>query len=140
MMTAHTIAVVIAGGVTLGVIVWILSKIGKALIQIAEMLAAAALVFATVWLLIRALVWAIRQAMTHWRTSLTVMAILVWWHGWGAQSLALTVGVVTLGLSVWRLVDLVSFDPWVGRHLRAWWLRWTLYAPKLPRWLHASAG
>jgi DNA segregation ATPase FtsK/SpoIIIE, S-DNA-T family len=136
-MTSYTIAVVIAGGVTLGVLVWILSHIGKALIQIAEALAAAALVFATIWLLIKALVWAIRQAMTHWRTSLTVVAVLAWWHWWGGLSLAITVGVVTVGLSVWRLVDLGSFDPWVGRHLRAWWLRWTLYAPKLPGWLHA---
>ncbi len=137
MMTAHTIAVVIAGGVTLGLVVWVLSRIGKALIQLAEALAAAALVFATVWLVIKAGVWAIRQAVTHWRTSLTVMVILVWWHWWGALSLAITVGVVTVGLVVWRWVALVSFDPWVGRHLRAWWLRWTLYAPKLPGWLHA---
>lgn len=33
-MTAHLIAVVIAGGVALGVVVWVLAKIGKALIQI----------------------------------------------------------------------------------------------------------
>jgi S-DNA-T family DNA segregation ATPase FtsK/SpoIIIE len=31
----------------------------------------------------------------------------------------------------------VSFDAWAGRHLRAWWLRWTVYAPKLPNWLQA---
>jgi DNA segregation ATPase FtsK/SpoIIIE, S-DNA-T family len=35
------------------------------------------------------------------------------------------------------VVDLASFDAWVGRHLRAWWLRWTVYSPKLPQWLHA---
>jgi S-DNA-T family DNA segregation ATPase FtsK/SpoIIIE len=29
------------------------------------------------------------------------------------------------------------FDAWAGRHLRAWWLRWTVYTPKLPDWLHA---
>jgi len=40
-------------------------------------------------------------------------------------------------LTGWRLVDLVSFDAWAGRHLRAWWLRWTVYTPKLPGWLHA---
>ncbi len=40
-------------------------------------------------------------------------------------------------LTGWRLIDLSSFDAWVGRHLRAWWLRWTVYAPKLPQWLHA---
>jgi DNA segregation ATPase FtsK/SpoIIIE, S-DNA-T family len=136
-MTVHLIAVVIAGGVALGLLVWVLAKIGKALIQIMEVVAAAALVFATVWLLIKALVWAIRQAVIHWRTSLTVVAVLAWWQWWGALSLAITGAVVTLVLSVWRWVDGVSFDPWVGRHLRAWWLRWTLYAPKLPAWLHA---
>jgi DNA segregation ATPase FtsK/SpoIIIE, S-DNA-T family len=35
------------------------------------------------------------------------------------------------------LIDVVSCDGWVGRHLRAWWLRWTIYALKLPEWLHA---
>jgi DNA segregation ATPase FtsK/SpoIIIE, S-DNA-T family len=45
--------------------------------------------------------------------------------------------VTAVVLGVWRLVDLVSFDGWVGRWLRAWWQRWTVYAPKLPGWLHA---
>jgi len=40
-------------------------------------------------------------------------------------------------LAGWRLVNLRSFDAWAGRRLRAWWLRWTVYAPKLPDWLHA---
>jgi S-DNA-T family DNA segregation ATPase FtsK/SpoIIIE len=34
---------------------------------------------------------------------------------------------------------LTSFDAWAGRHLRAWWLRWTVYAPKLPGWLDACS-
>jgi S-DNA-T family DNA segregation ATPase FtsK/SpoIIIE len=34
-------------------------------------------------------------------------------------------------------VDVRSFDVGAGRHLRAWWLRWTVYVPKLPDWLHA---
>src|SRR5262249_35606988 len=37
----------------------------------------------------------------------------------------------------WRLFNVRSFDAWAGRHLRAWWLRWAIYAPKLPGWLHA---
>jgi DNA segregation ATPase FtsK/SpoIIIE, S-DNA-T family len=45
--------------------------------------------------------------------------------------------VITLTLAVWRWVDLISFDTWAGRRLRAWWLRWTIYSPKLPDWLHA---
>ena len=48
-----------------------------------------------------------------------------------------TISVIAAGLIDWRVVDLVSFDAWAGRHLRAWWLRWTVYAPKLPEWLQA---
>ena len=131
------IALVLAGGAALGVVVWVLAKLGKALIKIAEALAAAAVVLFAVWLVIKAVVWALRQVLTHWRTSLTVLAMVAWWHWWGGASLALTAGVVAGVLTGWRLVDLASFDAWAGRHLRAWWLRWTVYAPKLPQWLHA---
>jgi S-DNA-T family DNA segregation ATPase FtsK/SpoIIIE len=48
-----------------------------------------------------------------------------------------TAGVVAGVLTAWRLIDLASFDAWAGRHLRAWWLRWTVYSPTLPQWLHA---
>ncbi len=40
-MDVNTVAVVIAGGGALGVLVWVLAKLGKALITIAEALAAA---------------------------------------------------------------------------------------------------
>jgi S-DNA-T family DNA segregation ATPase FtsK/SpoIIIE len=136
-MDAQTVAVVVAGGGALGVVVWVLAKVGKALVTIAEALAAAAVVFFVVWLAIKAVLWALRQTLTHWRTSLTVVALLAWWHWWGWASLAITgAGVVGL-LAGWRLVELRSFDGWAGRHLRTWWLRWTVYATKLPDWLHA---
>jgi S-DNA-T family DNA segregation ATPase FtsK/SpoIIIE len=136
-MDAYLIALVLGGGAVLGVVVWVLAKLGKALIKIAEALAAAAVVLFTVWLVIKALVWALRQVLTHWRTSLTVLTIVAWWHWWGEASLALTVSVGAGMLTAWRLINLASFDVWAGRHLRAWWLRWTVYAPKLPQWLHA---
>jgi S-DNA-T family DNA segregation ATPase FtsK/SpoIIIE len=60
-----------------------------------------------------------------------------WWHWWGWPSLALTTGVVAGVLTGWRLLVLASSDAWAGRHLRAWWQHWTIYAPKLPGWLHA---
>ena len=131
------IAVLIAGGGVLGVVVWALAKVGKALIQIAEALAAAVVVFLTVWLMINAALWALRQVVTHWRTSLTVLVVTAWWHCWGWMPLAITGALVAAVLTGWRLVDVASFDSWAGRHLRAWWLRWTVYAPKLPQWLHA---
>jgi len=79
----------------------------------------------------------VRRVLTHWRTSLTPVVLAAWWHWWGWASLALTVGIVAGALTGWRLVALASFDAWAGRHLRAWWLRWTVYSPKLPDWLHA---
>jgi S-DNA-T family DNA segregation ATPase FtsK/SpoIIIE len=136
-MDAGLIAAVLAGGSLLGVVVWVLAKVGKALVTIAEALAAAAVVIFAVWLAIKAVVWALRQTMTHWRTSLALVSLLSWWHCCGGTSLVLTAGVATAVLAGWRLVDLASFDAWAGRYLRAWWLRWTVYAPKLPEWLHA---
>jgi S-DNA-T family DNA segregation ATPase FtsK/SpoIIIE len=136
-MNAQTIAVTIAGGTALGAVIWVLAKVGKVLIKVAEALAAAAVVFLTIWLAIKALLWALRQTVTHWRTSLTVVGVLAWWHWWGWASLVVT-AAVTAGLLIgWRLVNLASFDAWAGRYLRAWSLRWTVYAPKLPEWLYA---
>ena len=136
-MDAYRIALVIAGAGVLGVVVWVLAKLGKALIKLAEALAAAAVVLVAVWLVLKAVGWALRQTVTHWRTSLTVLALLAWWHWWGSACLVITAGVVASVLTAWLLVDLASFDAWAGRHLRSWWLRWTVYAPKLPDWLHA---
>jgi S-DNA-T family DNA segregation ATPase FtsK/SpoIIIE len=136
-MTMQMIAALIAGGAALGVVVWVLAKIGRALITIAEALAAAAAVFFVLWLLIKSVGWALRQTATHWRTSLAVVGVLAWWQWWGWLSLVATTGVVAGVLTGWRLVDLRSFDAWAGRHLRSWWLRWTVYAPKLPEWLYA---
>src|ERR687894_1113687 len=136
-MDLQMFAALIAGGAALGIVVWVLAKIGRALIKIAEALAAAAAVLFALWLVIKAVVWALRQTLTHWRTSLTVIGVLMWWHWWGWPWLVAVSGVVAGLLSGWRLLDLRSFDSWAGRHLRSWWLRWTIYAPKLPDWLHA---
>jgi S-DNA-T family DNA segregation ATPase FtsK/SpoIIIE len=137
MMDTQTIALMIASGGALGIVVWMLAKIGRALIKIAEALAAAAVVFLALWLMVKATMWALRQTLTYWRTSLTLVAVGAWWHWWGPTSLAITVAVIAGVLVGWRLLDLASFDAWAGRHLRAWWLRWTIYAPKLPHWLRA---
>ena len=107
------IALVLGGGAALGVIVWVLAKLGKALIKIAEALAAAAVVLFVLWLVIKAVAWALRQVLTHWRTSLTVLAMVAWWH-WRWASLVLTAGVVAGVLTGWRLIDLASFDAWAG--------------------------
>jgi S-DNA-T family DNA segregation ATPase FtsK/SpoIIIE len=79
----------------------------------------------------------VRQLLTHWRTSLTALTVTLWWQQWGWLSLLVVLSTLSATLVGWRCVDLVSFDDWVGRWLRAWWQRWTIYAPKLPQWLHA---
>ncbi len=100
-MDVHMITALIAGGGVLGVVVWVLAKVGKTLVKVAEALAAAAVVFLAVWLMAKAVLWALRQVVIHWRTSLAVVAVLAWWHCWGWASLATTGAVVTSGLLVW---------------------------------------
>lgn len=136
-MDAHTLTVLLLGGGALAVVVWALHKVGKALIAIAETVAAAAVVFLALWWLVKAVIWLLKQLVTRWRTTLTVAAVAAWclWLGW--LSLVITLSSVATALVAWRRVDLVSFDHWVGRFLRSWWQRWTVYAPKLPGWLHA---
>jgi S-DNA-T family DNA segregation ATPase FtsK/SpoIIIE len=128
--------VILAAG-ALGVLVWLLAKLGHLFAKIAEAVAAAVVVLVAVWFAVKAVVWTIRQAITHWRTSLTVLAALAWcrWLGW--LSLVITVGSVVVLLLAWWEIDRVSYEKWAGRRLRAWWLRWYLYARKLPGWLHA---
>ena len=136
-MNGYCISLLVFGGVILGVVVWVLAKLGRVLVKVAEALAAAVVVLLGLGLVIKAMWWAIRQALTHRRTSLTVLTVAAWWHWWGWTSLALTAGAVAGALTGWRLIDITSFDAWAGRHMRAWRLRWTVYAPKLPQWLHA---
>ncbi|HEX4702408.1 MAG TPA: FtsK/SpoIIIE domain-containing protein [Pseudonocardiaceae bacterium] len=136
-MSAHMIGVLVLAGGCLAVVVWVLHKIGTALVAVAEAVATVAVVFIAVWWLVKAVIWTVRQIVRHWRTSLVLLAVLVWWHWLGWLSLAASVTGVAVMLGGWRLVDVPSFDRWAGRYLRAWWLRWTLYAPKLPGWLHA---
>jgi S-DNA-T family DNA segregation ATPase FtsK/SpoIIIE len=136
-MNAHSIGVLILAGGILGVTVWLLAKIGHVLAKVVEAAAAVAVLFMALGLVVKAVVWSLRQAVIRWRTTLTVLAVASWCHWLGWVSLVVLVGAVAVSLASWRFADLVSFDRWAGRHLRAWWLRWTLYTRKLPAWLHA---
>jgi DNA segregation ATPase FtsK/SpoIIIE, S-DNA-T family len=135
-MSPHLLGVLVLGGGCAAVVIWVLHKIGKALVAVAEAIATVAVVFVALWWLVKALAWSARQIGRHWRTSLGLLAVLAWWHWLGWLSLAISVVSAAAVLLGW-LVDVVCFDQWAGRHLRAWWLRWTIYAPKLPAWLHA---
>jgi S-DNA-T family DNA segregation ATPase FtsK/SpoIIIE len=117
--------------------VWVLHKVGRAVTGAVEALASVAVVFVTAWLLVKALYWIARQVVRHWRTSLATAAVLVWSYWLGSLSLLVTVAGVTVGLLVWRRVHRESFEPWAGRRIRAWWQRWTVYAPRMPGWLRA---
>jgi hypothetical protein len=108
----------IAAGGVLGVVVWSLAKVGNVLIKVAEALAAAVVVGLAIWLLIKAVWWALHQAVTRWRTSLTVLGVLAWRHWWGWPSLVITAVVVAGMLIGWWLLDVTSFDAWACRYLR----------------------
>ncbi|MFF4597107.1 FtsK/SpoIIIE domain-containing protein [Amycolatopsis sp. NPDC001319] len=127
---------IVALGV-LGLGVWVLHKIGRALATVLEVLAAAAVVFAALWWLCKAAWWVLLQVVTRWRTSLAVVAVIAWCDLLGWMSLVITLGALGLVLGVWRLVGPVSFDQWCWRFLRSWWSRWFVYHRKLPAWLHA---
>jgi S-DNA-T family DNA segregation ATPase FtsK/SpoIIIE len=136
-MGTHSFGVLLFGGVGLAFLVWLLHKLGRALAAIAETLAAAALVFVALWWIFKGGIWLVKQLVIHPRTTVTLVVVIAWWFGLGWLSLVITVGSIVLGLVSWRLVELVSFDQWAGRWLRAWWVRWTIYDPHLPVWLHA---
>ncbi|UOX88539.1 cell division protein FtsK [Amycolatopsis sp. FBCC-B4732] len=128
-------AVVALAGLGLGV--WVLHKIGRALASILEALAAAAVVFVALWWLCKAVVWMLAQVVTRWRTSLALVAVYAWCQLLGWLPLAITLGSVAAVLATWWAIDAVSFDQWCGRFLRSWWARWAVYGRKLPEWLHA---
>jgi S-DNA-T family DNA segregation ATPase FtsK/SpoIIIE len=136
-MNAHSIGMVILILCGLGIVVWLLAKLGHVFAKIAEAVAAAVVLFVALWMAVKAIVWATRQALIHWRTSLTVLAVAAWCHWLGWISLVVLVGGVAVLLVGWWEIDRTSFDRWAGRLLRAWWLRWFLYARKLPGWLRA---
>ncbi|GAA1993456.1 FtsK/SpoIIIE domain-containing protein [Amycolatopsis minnesotensis] len=121
----------------LAVTVWVLHKIGKALAGVLEALAALFVVWLALMAAVRAVVWLGRQLVTRWRTTLALLLGWAWCSFLGWVSLVVTAACVVFPLVVWRAVAPVRFDHWCGRHLRAWWLRWTLYGRKLPAWLRA---
>ncbi len=133
-MTTQTLLIV-AACLVCGL--WLLHRLGRALSGVLEGLAAVAVVFVTVWLGVKAVYWLSRQVVRFWRTSLMALAVLVWWHWLGVLSLVVIAAVAVAGLGLWRLVDRDSFEPWAGRHVRAWWQRWMVYVPRTPRWFRA---
>lgn len=130
-MTTHLVIVLIGLGV--GVLGWVLHKVGTVLKDLLEALAVIAVVFLALFAVIKGIVWVVRTVVRFWRTSLTVAATVVWLHFLGWPSLAATLAVPAAGIAAWwlyawRTGQLATFDAMAGRRLRAWWLRWWLYA------------
>lgn len=121
----------------LGALGWVLHKLGHLLKQLIEALAVIAGVFVAIYLAIRSVYRGGRWVLVHWRSSLTVVAVAGWLYWWGWLSLAITVATLAAGLAIWSRLTMATFEPWVGRHLRAWRLRWLLYARKMPKWFRS---
>ncbi|MBC3191469.1 cell division protein FtsK [Pseudonocardia sp. C8] len=127
--------IVLGGGLALGC--WMLAKIAHAVTKALETLAAIAAVFVALWLAIKGAYLGVRWLVRHPRTVGTSAAVIAWWHWLGWLSLAVTIAAIVAGFGVWRWVSVSSFDVWAGRRIRARWQRWTIYAPRMPRWLRA---
>ncbi len=116
---------------------WVLHTLGRALTKLLEALAAVAVVFVTLWLIVQGAWKTGRWLWRHPRTTLTTAGVGAWWHWWGLPSLGITLAVLAAALGVWRWRWRGSFEQWAGRRLRSWWQRWLVYAPRMPRWLRA---
>jgi S-DNA-T family DNA segregation ATPase FtsK/SpoIIIE len=133
-MSTAQIVLLLAG---VGAALWVLHWVGQMLTKVLEALAAVAVVFVTAWLLVKGAWWVGRRIVRHWRTSTTTVAVLAWCHWLGWLSLLGTLTVVVTGLGCWRWLDRESFESWAGGRIRAWWMRWAVYAPRMPGWLRA---
>lgn len=127
---------VITAGAGVAGVLYVLHKIGVALKNMMEALATLLIVVLALWLTIKITCRVVKWCVVHWRTTITATAVGAWCWYLGWPSLAITAGALVAGLLGWFLVDRNTFDPWAGRYLRSWWMRWTVYAPKLPTWLH----
>jgi DNA segregation ATPase FtsK/SpoIIIE, S-DNA-T family len=136
-MNGQTAVTLLLTGGGIAAVVWVLHKIGKALAAVIEALATLAVVFLAVWLAVKGTFLLIRWAVTHWRTTLGLIVVgaWAWWCGW--LPVVIVKATLAVGLVVWRWRHRASFEAEAGRRLRSWWLRWTVYAPKLPKWLQS---
>jgi DNA segregation ATPase FtsK/SpoIIIE, S-DNA-T family len=136
-MNVQTIGTFVLAGGAVAVVVWLVNKVGRALTAVLEALATVAMVLVALWLLVKAVYWVGKAAVTHWRTTLTVTVVGVWVWWWGWLPVAVLLAAVAVVLVVWWWRHQLSFEAWAGRRLRSWWQRWVVYARKLPRWLRS---
>jgi hypothetical protein len=80
----HTQALILLFA-SLGGLGWALHKIGHYLKQPMEVLATIAVVFSTLWLVIKGLRWTGKTIVNNWRTTLTRITVAAWWRCWSAS-------------------------------------------------------
>ncbi|OLF18925.1 FtsK/SpoIIIE domain-containing protein [Actinophytocola xanthii] len=136
-MNSQTLLQLLAAGGVVAVVVWVLNKIGKALASVLEALATVAMVLVALWLMVKTSYRAVRLVVAHWRTSLCAAFLTAWTWWWGWLPVLVTAVAVVGVLALWRWRHRTSFEARPGRWLRSWWLRWTVYARRLPGWLRA---
>ncbi len=115
-----SIAQFVVLALAVGAGLWALHALGRALTKLLEALAAVAVVFVTLWLIVQGAWKAARWLWRHPRTTLTSTAVGAWWHWWGMPSLAVTAGVLAAALGMWRWRWRTSFEQWAGWRLRSW--------------------
>lgn len=136
-MNAHSLVMLVLIGGGLAVVVSVLRTVGRGLTAVFEALATVATVLVALWWTGKAVVFVVKSAVTHPRTTAGVTLVALWlcWLGW--LSLSVVTFAAGVGLVVWWWRGRLSYEHWIGRRLRSWWLRWTVYARRLPGRLRA---
>jgi S-DNA-T family DNA segregation ATPase FtsK/SpoIIIE len=136
-MNVHTLMTLAMVGGGLVIAVSVLRKIGRGLTTLFEALATLATVAIALWWAGKAVVFVVKSAVTHPRTTASMTVTVMWLCWWGWLPLVIVASTAGVGLVVWRWRGRLSYEHWIGRRLRSWWLRWTVYARRLPGWLRA---
>jgi DNA segregation ATPase FtsK/SpoIIIE, S-DNA-T family len=125
---------VVAGGV---VAFFVLRTLGKILGAVLEIAAVIFLLYKAIKGLVLAVWWVLSTARRFWRTTLGGLALvwLVSLVGWLPLLVAGVVGA--LACVVWWHEHVTTFERFIGRRLRSWWLRWTVYQPRWKRWVRS---
>lgn len=125
----------VGGGLLVAVAV--LHKVWRGLTVVFEAVAALAVLLVALWWVGKAVYLVIKSAVTHPRSLLGLVVVLVALSWWGRLPLSIVATVAGIAGLLWWWRDRISFEQWVGGRLRSWWLRWTVYARRLPYWLRA---
>ena len=136
-MNVHALMTWVMVGGGLVVAVSVLRKIGRGLTALFEALATLATLVVALWWAGKAVVFVVKSAVTHPRSTVGAAVVVLWLWWWGWLPLVIVASAAGVGLVVWWWRGRLSYQRWIGRRLRSWWLRWTVYARRLPGWLQA---